>query len=30
MANGKIKWFNMKKGYGFIEPENGERMFLFI
>ena len=31
MANGKIKWFNAKKGYGFIEPENGEKdVFLHI
>ena len=31
MANGKIKWFNMKKGYGFIEPENGEKdVFIHI
>ena len=31
MANGKIKWFNMKKGYGFIEPENREKdVFIHI
>lgn len=21
--NGKVKWFDAKKGYGFIEPEDG-------
>ena len=31
MSNGKIKWFTMKKGYGFIEPENGEKdVFIHI
>ena len=22
---GKIKWYNGKKGYGFIEPESGDK-----
>ena len=31
MAEGKIKWFNTKKGYGFIEPDSGEKdVFLHI
>ena len=31
MANGKIKWFNAKKGYGFIEPESGDKdVFIHI
>ncbi len=28
MANGKVKWFDMKKGFGFIEQENGEEVFV--
>ncbi|MCZ6690440.1 MAG: cold shock domain-containing protein, partial [Planctomycetota bacterium] len=24
MAVGKVKWFDEKKGYGFIEQENGD------
>lgn len=25
---GKIKWFNSKKGFGFIEQETGEDVFV--
>lgn len=28
MANGTVKWFNEKKGYGFIEQEDGADVFV--
>ncbi len=31
MSVGTVKWFNAKKGYGFICPENGEKdVFIHI
>ncbi|GHH98847.1 cold-shock protein [Neobacillus kokaensis] len=28
MENGKVKWFNGEKGFGFIEREGGEDVFV--
>ena len=28
MANGTVKWFNDKKGFGFIEQEDGPDVFV--
>ncbi|MCM3708723.1 MULTISPECIES: cold-shock protein [Bacillaceae] len=28
MATGKVKWFNSEKGFGFIEAEGGEDVFV--
>ncbi|MGG0892614.1 cold-shock protein CspD [Cytobacillus horneckiae] len=28
MQNGKVKWFNNEKGFGFIEIEGGDDVFV--
>jgi CspA family cold shock protein len=28
MQRGRVKWFNEQKGYGFIQQENGEDVFV--
>ncbi len=28
MAKGRVKWFNDSKGYGFIEQEDGQDVFV--
>ena len=28
MPQGKVKWFNDKKGFGFIEQDNGNDLFV--
>jgi CspA family cold shock protein len=28
LENGKVKWFNNKKGFGFIQRENGPDLFV--
>ncbi|TWJ32930.1 cold-shock protein [Geobacter argillaceus] len=28
MAQGRVKWFNDAKGFGFIEQENGDDVFV--
>ena len=29
MERGTVKWFNNKKGYGFIKAENGDEVFVY-
>ncbi len=28
MSTGRVKWFNEKKGYGFIEQDDGQELFV--
>jgi len=28
VPEGKVKWFNEKKGFGFIEQDNGQDLFV--
>jgi cold shock protein len=28
VGEGQVKWFNEKKGYGFIQQENGQDLFV--
>ena len=30
MAEGKVKWFNHAKGFGFIVPEEGDDLFVHV
>jgi CspA family cold shock protein len=30
MAVGTVKWFNANKGYGFIQPESGNDVFVHV
>ena len=30
MPTGKVKWFSSEKGFGFIEQENGEDLFVHL
>ena len=30
MTTGRVKWFNDSKGFGFLEQENGEDVFVHL